>query len=98
MRMSRSKSTVLAIKWLVGLLLLGPVSAGAAVVCGNVTLANTNTPADPETISYTTPGGANFLGVLVGTRRVISPNINVPTHAGNAMTSLDAEEFNSPAG
>ncbi|MDI3463624.1 MAG: hypothetical protein OJF50_002445 [Nitrospira sp.] len=90
-------------KYILSLLLALSLSGGVmpafgAISCGNVTPFNAASPTDPETIAYTTPAGSDqVLFVFVGNRRTISPNINVPTHAGGAMTVLDAEAFNSPA-
>lgn len=82
---------------LLALCLLLPSPAHAAIVCSNVTAFNDATPTDPETIAYLTPAGSDQITlVFTGNRRVISPNINTPTHAGTAMTPISAEAFLSP--
>lgn len=80
---------------LIGLLLV-PSLSYAAISCGDVTPFNDATPADPETIAYTTPAGSNqvlFVGV---TLRSSSATIDTPTHAGNSMTAVTTAAYTNP--
>ena len=86
---------IFAILFALVLQMFGTVAHAAS--CGDVTAFNDATPTDPETIAYTTPSGSNqVLFVFVGNRRTISPNINVPTHAGTTMTAVASEAWVSP--
>jgi hypothetical protein len=82
--------------WLLLILLCVPIQTWAAVVCSNVTAANSATPTDPLTIAYTTPAGSNqVLFVLSGIRHT-TVTINSATHANNAMTPVAAASTLSP--
>lgn len=84
-------------RFILALCLMLPSPVHAAISCTNVTAANSATPTNPKTVSYLTPAGSDqVLLVFTGNRRVISPNINTPTHAGTATTPIDAEAFLSP--
>ena len=78
------------------LILLMVSPAWAAISCGDAIEFNDATPTDPETISYTTPAGTNqvlFVGVSI---RDSLDAIGGVTHAGNAMTAVAAEVFETP--
>lgn len=77
-------------------LLVVPSFSYAAISCGDVTAFNDGTPTDPETIAYITPAGSNqvlFMGVTI---RHSTASIDLPTHAGNNMTSVTTSAFNDP--
>jgi hypothetical protein len=69
--------------------------AWAAIVCSDPVEFATTSTTDPETVSYTTPVGANFLKVGV-TIRHSTVTISGATHAGNAMTAVTTAAFTNP--
>ncbi|MDH5666550.1 MAG: hypothetical protein OEY86_00885 [Nitrospira sp.] len=81
---------MLLIAWLLSVFLLFPLQAQAAFTCvdaGTVEV-HESSPANPRTISYTTPAGNNritFAGV--GFRNGVGVTISSVTQGGNAMTA-----------
>lgn len=83
-------------------LLLVPSWALAAIDCtdANAVVLEDSTPANPDTyLTYTAPSGSNTITIVgTGWRAGGVTKVPTPTIGGNAMTAIDADTYQDPAG